>query len=371
MGDGSVTKILIIEDVESLRNDIIEMLQFEGFNVKGAENGLIGVSVAKSYLPDLIICDIMMPELDGYGVLEALRRDVETTVIPFIFLTALNDRADMRHGMGLGADDFLTKPFIASELLDAINARLVKQKVLNKVVDNKMTQLRNNIITALPHELRTPLNSIIGFSDMLIFEADRLDSTQVVEMATQINTSAQRLYRLVENYLLYVRAEILVRSEAERHTYLQSELDYPNMVVQFQATMCCTKHGRSEDITFFLCDETMIHITENDLTKITEELVDNALKFSEKGQPVTIRTEVDDHHFIMQVEDKGRGLTGEQISSIGAYVQFDRWFYEQQGSGLGLAIVCRLLDVYDGDVKVESIPNEWTRVTIRIRRAKG
>ena len=89
-----MSKILVIEDAESLRNDIIEMLTFEDFDVRGAENGRVGVDTARQYLPDLIICDIMMPELDGYGVLSELRKEEKTLAIPFIFLTAKTDRID-------------------------------------------------------------------------------------------------------------------------------------------------------------------------------------------------------------------------------------------------------------------------------------
>jgi CheY-like chemotaxis protein len=91
-------KILVVEDAHSLRKDILEMLGFEGFEAIGAENGLVGVQKAREHLPDLIICDIMMPELDGYGVLEELRKDPVTATIPFIFLTARTDRMDMRRG---------------------------------------------------------------------------------------------------------------------------------------------------------------------------------------------------------------------------------------------------------------------------------
>jgi len=92
-------KILVVEDAQSLRKDIVEMLGFEGFEAIGAENGLVGVDRARQVLPDLIICDIMMPGLDGYGVLEELRKDTLTSTIPFIFLTARTDRVDVRQGM--------------------------------------------------------------------------------------------------------------------------------------------------------------------------------------------------------------------------------------------------------------------------------
>ena len=120
-------KILVIEDEPSVRANILEILELEDYNGIGAENGLIGVLWALEHIPDLIICDVMMPELDGYGVLTTLRQEPLTATIPFIFLTAKADKTDFRQGMELGADDYLTKPFTSNELLSSIAARLEKQ----------------------------------------------------------------------------------------------------------------------------------------------------------------------------------------------------------------------------------------------------
>jgi len=125
-------KILVIEDTAPTRNLFLECLEAEGFYTIGAENGLVGVQRAQEHLPDLIICDIKMPELDGYGVLTKLRQDPATEIIPFIFVTGMGTRADLRLGMELGADDYLTKPFTVEELLGAISARLSKQAALNR-----------------------------------------------------------------------------------------------------------------------------------------------------------------------------------------------------------------------------------------------
>lgn len=127
-----MTKILVIEDEPLLRENTIELLEIEGFQTIGAENGVLGLQLAQKFKPDLIICDVMMPELDGLGVLNQLRQDPGTASIPFIFLTAKADRADMREGMGLGADDYLSKPYDANELLKAIATRLEKHATLNQ-----------------------------------------------------------------------------------------------------------------------------------------------------------------------------------------------------------------------------------------------
>lgn len=125
-------KILIIEDNKDVRENTADILELAGYNVAKAENGKVGVKIAKKLLPDVIICDIMMPELDGYGVLQELNKNTKTASIPFIFLTAKSEKIDIRKGMNLGADDYLTKPFNENELIGAIESRLKKHDFLKK-----------------------------------------------------------------------------------------------------------------------------------------------------------------------------------------------------------------------------------------------
>jgi DNA-binding response OmpR family regulator len=130
-----MTKILLIEDSEDLRENTSEILTLANYDVVTAENGKIGVEMVVKEKPDLIICDIMMPELDGYGVLHILSRKPETAAIPFIFLTAKTEKTDVRKGMELGADDYLTKPFSDTSLLNAIETRLRKYSMRSKVYE--------------------------------------------------------------------------------------------------------------------------------------------------------------------------------------------------------------------------------------------
>lgn len=123
-------KILLIEDNHDIRENIAEILALANYEVEEAENGKIGVEKAKKTKPDIIICDIMMPQLDGYGVLHMLSKNADTSGIPFIFLTAKSEKEDFRKGMNLGADDYLIKPFDDIELLDAIEMRLKKNEIL-------------------------------------------------------------------------------------------------------------------------------------------------------------------------------------------------------------------------------------------------
>src|SRR5512140_3820992 len=138
-----MTRILVIEDMKPLMEDILMMLNLEGFETAGAENGLVGEQRAREFHPDLIICDIMMPELDGYGVLAELHKDPSQAAIPFIFLTAKGEKTDIRQGMGLGADDYLTKPFTLSELMNSIQTRLEKKARLDQFTNQRLDDLRD------------------------------------------------------------------------------------------------------------------------------------------------------------------------------------------------------------------------------------
>lgn len=198
-----MAKILVIEDEEAIRENILELLEAENFEGIGAINGKVGIKLAIEKIPDLILCDMMMPEVDGHGVIKALRSEPLTATIPFIFLTAKADKIDVRTGMELGADDYITKPCTPQELLKAIAIRLEKQKTISRQSQKTLDELRTNISMSLPHELRTPLNAILGFSELILSEYQVLEESDILEMIGQIQTSGHRLYRLIQNFLLY------------------------------------------------------------------------------------------------------------------------------------------------------------------------
>ena len=129
-------RILLIEDNFEMRENISELLELSGYEISNAENGKKGVKLALTYIPDLIICDIMMPEMDGYEVLHLLSRNPKTSHIPFLFLSAKNEAKDMRKGMNLGADDYLTKPFEELDLLNAVEARFKRNEQLKGMESN-------------------------------------------------------------------------------------------------------------------------------------------------------------------------------------------------------------------------------------------
>src|SRR5690349_11220757 len=144
-------KILVIEDEPETLQNLVLMLEMEGFKPLSATNGRAGLAVAKRELPDVILCDVSMPEMDGYEVLERLRADDSTVSIPFIFLTAKGDKKDLRTGMNLGADDYLIKPASADEVLNAIQARLDRHQEKERAAVSK-AELKPNFTSAKPLE---------------------------------------------------------------------------------------------------------------------------------------------------------------------------------------------------------------------------
>jgi CheY-like chemotaxis protein/CRP-like cAMP-binding protein len=179
-------KILIIEDNEDVRNNTADLLELVDYKVITAENGEIGVKMAKEQLPDVIICDIMMPELDGFEVLKVLSETSKTASIPFIFLTAKTDKTDMRKGMNLGADDYLTKPYTENELLEAIDCRLKKHDFLKKEYSHTIEGVSQFIGEAsayldLEHLSRNFKPKVYQKKAMIYMEGDTANSLYFIE----------------------------------------------------------------------------------------------------------------------------------------------------------------------------------------------
>jgi two-component system, sensor histidine kinase and response regulator len=359
-----MTRILVIEDEEALRLNLQALLEAEDYQSLGAANGRSGVELAREHLPDLILCDVMMPELDGYGVLAELHQDPVTATIPFIFLTAKADKLALRQGMELGADDYLTKPFTIDEVLKAVTTRLEKRASVDKKYRQKLEDLRGSITFLLPHELRTPLTGILNGSEMLKEMWDELGQDDKLRMVDIVHHSAQRLQRLILNYLLYAELELAAAAPPAAPV-----LPAPGMNLHALVTAVATQKAhpaqREADLSFDLAEATLL-ISEDHLRKIVEELLDNAFKFSRAGTAVRVTGTRTDQAYTLAFVDHGIGLTVKQIADIGAYMQFERKLHEQQGSGLGLTIARRLVELYGGKLSIESIPGLQTTVSVTL-----
>ena len=358
-------KILLIDDDSAVQSLTVKALETRGFRTLTACVGLEGFALAKEQLPDLIICDIQMPRLDGYGTLAALRKDPATAAIPFIFLTGLADRKELRQGMGLGADDYLTKPFSVNELMQAVNTRLEKHAAVQRRSEKKLEELRGNIGLALPHELLTPLNGILGFAAIMMDEDAIFEPQEIRDFARNMHISALRLYRLIENFIIYSEIELSFSDPAKVAEVRQGELLSARETIEKVAREKATAAGRESDLIIEL-QEAVIIMAAAYFKKAVEELVDNAFKFSREGTPVRITSVAANNLFHLTISDRGRGMTARQIADVGAHMQFERRFYEQQGVGLGLTIAKRLAELHGGDLAIDSTLGQHTVIHVTL-----
>ena len=365
-----MSKILVIDDEPWLREMIRAALEEEGFEVIEAANSPEGVARAREQRPDLILCDVNMDKADaGYTILAKLREDAATATIPFILMTGLADAAGMRHGMDLGADDYLPKPFKVDELYATVNARLRKAQTVREEAEKKLSLLRSQISLMLPHEMRTPLNGIISNAEMLAESAASLDSREIAEMSQEICQSGQRLERLIENFLIYAQLEIVASDPQSISNLRAARTSRPAELVRAAALAQAEKAGRPNDLVLELADAPLA-MAEDYLKKIAVELVQNALKFSDAGRPVRIRLKAAANEVEFSVRDDGRGFSLEQINRIGAYMQFERKMHDEQGFGLGLAIAKKLVELHGGELLIDSTPGMGSTVTVKLPAVK-
>lgn len=351
-------KILLIEDEKSLRNDVAEMLEFEGFDVTTAENGLIGIHKIGENIPDLILCDVMMPELDGFEVLTKVRGIKATELTPFIFVTAMAERENTRNGMNLGADDYIVKPFTRDELLNSVNTCLQKSKKVQEKGENALSDLKLRLIKNLPHELRTPLNGIMGFGQILANNAGNYSQNEIAEFGKNIYESGMNLYRLTQNYLLYAELELRNYPANTNET-----MDVSGANCRILAEQIAAKYNRISDLKI-INSGGIACIGHDEFKKVVEELLDNAFKFSKAQSLVTISCHADESGFHLSIEDQGIGMTLENVNEIGAFMQFNRQTQEQQGSGLGLIIARKIIELHGGNMELKSEPGKGTKVQI-------
>ncbi|MEN9575680.1 MAG: hypothetical protein RL514_3535 [Verrucomicrobiota bacterium] len=358
-------KILIVDDDAQLRSTIQMVLKLKGYEVLDADNGVTALKLARAALPDLVISDINMPQSDGFAALTELRKDPTTAHIPLILMTGDAEASGMRKGMELGADDYLSKPFAMNALLKAVEARLKKQDVVKQSAEKKLAELRANLSLMLPHELNTPLVGILGFGEIISTCADTLQPAELAEMGKSILESGQRLQRLIQNFLIYSQLELLRADDKEIAAMRTKRVEDVNEALTLVAHTKAQAASRLPDLRTDICHGAVC-CAEDLLSKIVEEILGNAFKFSPSGSPVKVAAMPEGKLLKIVITDQGRGMKPEYLQGIAAYVQFERGQHEQQGSGLGLVIAKRLIELHGGTLTLESAEGAGTTATIRL-----
>jgi two-component system, sensor histidine kinase and response regulator len=195
-----VKKILVIDDSADVRDFVVTTLQLAGYETLEAANGIEGVALAESRHPDLIICDINLPGMDGYGMLAAIRHAPQVAAIPFILMTGSAEQNNFRLGMTRGADDFLAKPFSADDLVETVVSRLVRQAQLEWETSQRVEKLRHEAVHKMSAELSTPINGLLDAITGIMVDYASHNPEGAYDTARLINQSATRLNELTESW---------------------------------------------------------------------------------------------------------------------------------------------------------------------------
>lgn len=363
-----MTSILVIEDEDPIRSNIVEMLELESFDILEAADGKQGVALATEHQPDLILCDITMPGLDGYDVLVRLRENPPTAMIPFIFLTARSDRAFMRHGMELGADDYLTKPFTLTELRTAIRSRLARYAHVKAESEQQMEQARQLLVQLVSHELRTPLVAINTATEIISRQIGHISDDQLRDLVETISRGGKRLGRLVEQMILLTQIEsgMLSRDYIREYGVVARLSDLMIGALDLARSFAY----RQPDVTVRIDerDRDAAVLTETRALKhALAELVTNAISFSDPGSEVLVFQWQAEGSVWLSVVDHGPGIPPDKLKrALNRFEQVDRAQREQQGIGLGLPLARHIIETYGGIFEISSVVDKGTQVTISL-----
>lgn len=363
--------VLVVEDDIHLLSGIREILELGEYHVLTAQNGVQGLERLEGAesAPDVIVSDIMMPHMDGFTFLTEVREKDQWVNIPFIFLTAKGEKADVQRGNILGADVYLKKPFDAEDLLVAVNTRLARFRDIGRIHDDTVTQIKRRIMITLNHELRTPLTLVVAYADLLKdFNPEEMTNTELVTFLKGVNSGATRLRRLIENFILLV--EIEEGDAAKTFEWRSYPIESLKDIALDASRQILEQNANKITIT---CQNDLptIEADREFLTVIVRELIDNGVKFSGNMESVSVDIASADDQIIITVADGGeRRITVEHIEKIWEpFYQIDREQFEDQGSGSGLAIVDGLVNLHKGSRHIVST-DQGTTVTIKLPIAK-
>ena len=363
--------ILVVEDDALMAEGIADILSLEGFEVATAPNGRAALAKMQTQTPDLVLSDIMMPEMNGHEFCALVRANPAWRTLPFIFLTALGQKIDQRLGLELGADDYLAKPFEPDDLLVAVRTRLKRAAEHRAAADAALIDLRASILTTLNHEFRTPLTYITGYSHLLAEEGSDMEEERFQSCLQALQSGADRLKRLVENVLLVTQIEsgeltaltkMFPQSTPNLHAVVANIIERHHSEVE--ARQVVVHNHISNDLA-------LLAIGEDYITQVIDHLLDNAIKFSKhEGGQVNLSATQQNQQVELTISDDGIGVRQNALVWVfDSFRQVDRQKQEQQGAGLGLAIVRGLVRAHGGQVSIESEPDTGTTVKVQLPTA--
>lgn len=364
--------ILFVDDSVALLRVVERMLTLEGFHVLLAADGEEALQHLREAnpLPDLIISDIGMPQMDGFAFFEAVRSNQAWLEIPFLFLTARDAIDDLRRGYSLGVDDYLVKPLDQERLLLVVRSKLKRRSELADHLQAQREAIeaaRHNLTSMVAHELRTPLSSINIVAEILAQEFDQMTGAQVQKLLEALQGGSARMSRLVEQTVMYVQLQsgALVDSIAARrracpvHELILDAVE--------RARRQDYRHREGHVLVRELNPEALTHGDMPSLCHALAEILLNAVIFSPPDAVISIEQRIVGGMVQIAVNDTGPGIAPGEIARVmEPFQQANRVRFEQQGIGLGLALARGIVDVHGGSLRIDSEIGRGTSVTISL-----
>lgn len=361
--------ILIVDDVLKNLQVIGTILESEGYEIAVASNGYEALELIKNDIPDLILLDISMPDMDGYEVCKRLKEDEETKNVPVIFLTARTETADIVQGFQIGGVDYVTKPFKKEELLSRIRTHieLTYSKMKLKQMNDELIMLnnqKNEFLAIAAHDMKNPLSVIKGLADFIIMYKDETSMEEILELAEQIKTSSEFMFKLIVD---------LLDVNAIEQGHLQVNFDPINTdVVVSQLYKRFEFNAEKKQIALIVdnkCAGTVIYTDLDRVQQVLDNLLSNALKFSPHGLRVWINTYFDDDgSVIFDIKDEGPGIS--EADSRKLFTKFAKLSARPTGhensTGLGLSIVKKLVEIMKCDIWCESELKKGTSFKLKV-----
>ena len=360
-------KILIVDDVVSNVLLLKILLTNEKFQVCTANCGNACIEQAKAEKPDLILLDVMMPDISGFDTAVILKKDPQTADIPIIFLTALNNPSDLVHGFQVGANDFLTKPFNKEELIVRVmhQITLVAAKRLIQKQNEELRATisnRDKMYSVIAHDLRSPMASIRMVLNLVVsaMSPDTI-GPELFELLDKANRESEECHDLLDNLLKWTK------SQTGRLTVVLQDLDLNDIVpgvVDIFEMIAVTKKIKLQ----YTGTSTPLKVrADNDMLKtIVRNFMSNAIKFSSEGSVIEISMKEEGNFAKVSVRDHGVGISSDRIDSIFHKGETTYGTGGEEGSGLGLQLCADFAHKIGGDVMVESVLNEGSTFSVLI-----
>ena len=363
--------ILVVDDNPLITNILRSLLSAENYRVSTSANGVEAAELLARNSFDLIICDVMMPEMDGYQLHHRVRENPEHSHTPFIFLTALGEEHEVMKGQEAGADDYVLKPFDPRTLLAIIRGKVMRARRVREHAEERYESYRRRVVHTLSHEFRTPLVAISTGTELLLEQQHRLDEARTRHLLEAIQRGGQRLERLVSDFMLLQQIEAgIARKLYETRGYPRSIDDSVRQLIESRQREL---HEQGFEVVFTAnCPETRVFMYEPQIHDALQRIVENAIKFSGESRRIEIVSAPGDCEVAVEVRDRGIGIDVERVrEAIDAFGQLDRERLEQQGGGLGLALAHRYLTLHGGRLEFANRSGGGTEVSLVLPLWRG